>query len=331
MTRTALAKAIRQLSEYQIDKLQKMVLEYSLLNHELEAVRPETCPKCGADEHSLIKKGFSRSKQRFQCKCCQKKFTYDSQQITFYSHQPTEAWIRALEATLRLDSLKETARLVGVCRSTAFYMRHRLLAFMEKALDSGDVLDGLVEADETYVPESQKGRKVTHRKARLHGEGANLRGISHEQLCVCVATDRNHHVAAKCVNRGRPTCEQIETALVNWISNEAVFQCDGAQSYNDLIAHKNCRKIELKGKEDYDKVHHLNTVNGLHNQFKHMIRKFRGVSTIYLNRYLALFVFLMRGFDRNIAELADTVRHSLMGIRVPATLISLKSASILVI
>ena len=118
---------------------------------------------------------------------------------------------------------------------------------------------------------------------------------------------------------------------MNWISNEAVFQCDGAQSYNDLIAHKNCRKIELKGKEDYDKVHHLNTVNGLHNQFKHMIRKFRGVSTIYLNRYLALFVFLMRGFDRNIAELADTVRHSLMGIRVPATLISLKSASILVI
>ena len=58
MTRTALAKAIRQLSEYQIDKLQKMVLEYSILNHELEAVRPETCPKCGADEHSLIKKGF---------------------------------------------------------------------------------------------------------------------------------------------------------------------------------------------------------------------------------------------------------------------------------
>lgn len=331
MTRTALKRAISQLSNYQIDKIQKMVLEYSLLNHELETIWPETCPKCGADEHSLIKKGLSRGKQRFQCKCSQKKYTYDSQQLTFYSHQPMEAWIKALEATLRLDPLDETARVIGVCRSTAFYMRHKLLAFMEKALDSGNALDGLVEADETYVPESQKGRKVTHRKARLHGEGVNLQGISHEQLCVCVATDRNHHVAARCGNRGRPTCGQIETALADWIANEVVFQCDGTQNYNDLIAHKNCRKIELKRKEDYDKVHHLNTVNGLHNQFKHMIRKFRDVSTIYLNRYLALFVFLTRGFDQNVAELADTIRRSLMAVRTSATLISLKSASILAI
>ena len=329
MTRTALKKAISQLNNYQVDRIQSIVLDYLFLNHELENVRPEFCPKCGANGFTLIKKGFSRGKQRFQCRCCQKKFTYDTFQITSHSHQPLEAWILALEATLRLDSLEETARVVGVCRSTAFYMRHKLLAFMEQALNAAETLDVLVEADETYIPESQKGRTVTHREPRIHGEGVNLRGISCEQLCVCVATDRDHHVIAKCVNRGRPTCGDINRALADRIAEEVVFQCDGTQNYNDLIAHKKCRKIELRTKENYDKVHHLNTVNGLHNQLKHMIRKYRGVSTIYLNRYLALFVFLAQGFGRNIAELADSIRRSLANVRAYVTLDSLKSASLL--
>lgn len=331
MTRIALKKAISQLSNYQIDKIQSIVLDYLFLNHELENVRPEFCPKCGANGFLLIKKGFSRGKQRFQCKCCQKKFTHDTLQITSYSHQPLEAWITALEATLRLDSLEETARLVGVCRSTAFYMRHKLLAFMEQALDAGEALDVLIEADETYVPESQKGRKVTHREPRSHGEGVDLRGISHKQLCVCVATDRNHHVAARCVNRGRPTGKNIEEAIGQRIAEEAVFQCDGIATYDHIIAQKRCVKIVLKSRESFDKVHHLNTVNGLHSQFKGMLRKYRGVSTVYLNRYLALFVMLSQGIGRNIAELADNIRRTLAGVRTYATLKYLKSASILAI
>lgn len=329
MTRTALKKAISQLTNYQVDRIQSIVLDYLFLNHELENVRPEVCPHCGANGFSLIKKGFSRGKQRFQCKCCQKKFTYDALQITSHSHQPLEAWILALESTLRLDSLEETARVVGVCRSTAFYMRHKLLVFMEQALNGAETLDILVEADETYVPESQKGRMVTHREPRNHGEGVNLRGISREQLCVCVATDRDHHVIAKCVNRGRPTGENIEEAIGQRIAEEVVFQCDGIATYDHIISKKRCVKVILKNHESFDKVHHLNTVNGLHSQLKQMLRKYRGVSTIYLNRYLALFVMLSQGFGRNIAELADSIRRSLANVRAYVTLNSLKSASLL--
>jgi transposase-like protein len=107
ITRTALENAISQLSLYQVDKIQNIVMEYHLLNYELESVWTERRPKCGAVEHSHIKKDFSRRKQRFQCKCCQKGFTYDSQYITYYSHKPLDAWSTALEATLRLDSLSK--------------------------------------------------------------------------------------------------------------------------------------------------------------------------------------------------------------------------------
>ncbi len=53
-------------------------------------------------------------------------------------------------------------------------------------------MDELVEADETYVIESQKGTKCEDRKPGKHGAGATKRGLSHEQYCVCVATDRNY-------------------------------------------------------------------------------------------------------------------------------------------
>lgn len=68
-------------------------------------------------------------------------------------------------------------------------MRQKLLAFLEDVIRQSAMLDGMIEADETYVQESQKGKPVTHRKARKHGESATKRGLSTEQMCICVASN----------------------------------------------------------------------------------------------------------------------------------------------
>ena len=39
---------------------------------------------------------------------------------------------------------------------------------------------------------------------------------------------------------------------------------------------------------------HLNTVNNMHSGVKQLYRQYRGVSTKYLSRYLALYVFMRR-------------------------------------
>ena len=65
-------------------------------------------------------KGILRGKQRFQCKSCGRKFTYDTKQLTSNSHQPMESWIVVLEDTLSLASLDSTAEKIGVCHTTAF-------------------------------------------------------------------------------------------------------------------------------------------------------------------------------------------------------------------
>ena len=301
MARNELLTILGQLDEQQISKLQEHAEKYLQINTELNDTTPDICPCCKSTTSRFVKKGFSRRKQRYQCKECRKRFTYDVGRITSFSHQPETSWTTFIADTISLKSIDYSASHIGVCHATAFYMRQKLLAFLEDTLKEGVVLDGMIEADETYVQESQKGKTVTHRKPRKHGESARKRGLSGEKMCICVATDREGNLTANCVNRAKPSSEDIENAIGSSICEGSVFQCDGAAAYNHLIAEKKCIQVVLNSHADYNKVYHLNTVNGLHSRLKEIFKKFRGVSSKYLNRYLALFVAMEQFSERSSA------------------------------
>ena len=331
MTVAELQASIAELNPYQIEQITTQIVKYLNLNEELKDTRPTVCPCCGKSEVQFIKKGMHGGKQRYQCKGCGSKFTYDAKQITAHSHQSVNSWITAIEDTLSLRPLDETARKIGVCHETAFNMRHKFLAFLEAMTESEIVLDELVEADETYVIESQKGTKCEDRKPRKHGEGATKLGLSHEQYCVCVATDRNNHVCAVCVNRARPSGDDIVHALSTHIAPQCVMLCDGATAYNRLAELLQCKKVELKGHDSYDRVYHLNTVNNQHSRIKEMLRQFRGVASKYLNRYLALFTTIVFFAKSSLAESVDTLRHSLSSMRKHVTYSSSQNSGLLML
>ena len=329
MTLKELQTYILELNPYQFDQIAIQVVKYLKLNEQLKNTRPECCPCCGKTGEHLIKKGFQHGKQRYMCKACGKKFTYDINQITAHSHQPVDAWITVIEDTLAMKSLDETAGKIGVCHETAFNMRHKLLAYLETMIETAKPPDELVETDETYVTESQKGVKCKNRKPRKHGESASKRGLSNEQYCICVVTDRNKNVFAKCVNRAKPSSEDIIKALSAHISRKSVLLCDGAASYNQLADTLECKKIELIGHESYDKVYHLNTVNNLHSRIKRMLGQFRGVASKYLNRYLALFSVIVSCTKPSMNEFVDELRFTLSTIRVNVTYHSSQTIGIL--
>jgi hypothetical protein len=72
-------------------------------------------------------------------------------------------------------------------------MRHQILSCLEQYLKKTPVrLSGVCEADETYLPESVKGKRILpdyHRKARKHGAVASQRGLSDEYLCIYLCRD----------------------------------------------------------------------------------------------------------------------------------------------
>lgn len=330
MSRTELVSMIGQLSEYQVEQIRKMVEEFLIVQEELSETTPQSCPRCNSTSARFIKKGFSGRKQRYQCTACGKKFTYDAGKITAYSHQSEDKWAVFIEDTLSLKTLDQCAKHISVCHTTAFFMRQKLLAFLEKAVQ-GDTLSGLIEADETYVLEAQKGIHVTGRKPRKHGETATKRGLSSEQMCICVAADRDNNVVARCVNRAKPSAENIKEAIGDRIAENSVFQCDGATAYNKMVEEKNCVKVVLNSHTDYNKVYHLNTVNSLQSRLKEMLKHFNGVSTKYLNRYLAMFVALEQAGHSLFHPAVDTVRTMLSKVNATLPIRSLRSEGLLVI
>ena len=324
----SLIEQIEQLSEYQIEQIRKLAEGFLGVQMQLNDSTPKSCPCCGSTTAHFIKKGFSGRKQRYQCKDCGKKFTCDAGKITAFSHQSEDKWVTFIEDTLSLKTLDQCAEHISVCHTTAFYMRQKLLAFLEEAVQ-GSMLSGLIEADETYLLESQKGVCVTGRKPRKHGESATKRGLSDEQMCICVAADRDGNVVARCVNRAKPSAENIRMAIGGRIAEKSVFQCDGEKAYNKLIEEKQCIQVVLNSYADYNKVYHLNTVNSLHSRLKDMMKHFNGVSTKYLNRYLAMFAALEQTGRSLFHPNVDAVRTMLAHVNTALPIRSLRKDGLL--
>ncbi|WP_157201967.1 hypothetical protein [Massilia sp. Root335] len=84
--------------------------------------------------------------------------------------------------------MRDAARVIGVHRTTSFRWRHR---FVPGAMrDRPAMLAAIVEADETYRLESQKGSLNQTRTPRKRGGVATRRAIDHEHDCLFVARDR---------------------------------------------------------------------------------------------------------------------------------------------
>ena len=329
MARNRLMDMIGKLSEEQVERLSVVAMEFLDLNAELENTAPKSCPCCGDAGARFIKRGRSGRKQRYQCKSCGNRFTFDAGKLTAHSHQTEQAWVTFIRDTLSLKSLDECAANISVSHPTAFFMRHKLLSFLEEAIQGGALLEGVIEADEAYVLESQKGVPVTTRNPRKHGETATKRGLSDEHFCVCVAADRDGRIVARCVNRGNPSAEDIGKALAERINESGVFLCDGKKAYNQLIRDKKCEKVILKSHEDYNKAYHLNTVNGLHARLKAMLHRYHGVSSKYLNRYLALFTALEQAGSSVFQPEVDSIRRLLAGVTAVKPIRTLSKEGIL--
>jgi hypothetical protein len=154
-------------------------------------------------------------------------------------------------------------------------------------------LEGVCEADETYVLESVKGRKIPadyHRKPRKHGAKAAKAGISSEYLCVCTSVDADNNCTAAVVNRATPSQAEIEQVFGDKVTAATVLLCDGNKNYDVLEA--KCTVAHTKRD---------NSVNGFHRFIKERLLTAHGVATIYLSRYHALYAPIF-GKQEKIAD-----------------------------
>jgi transposase-like protein len=241
---------------------------------------PAGCPHC--DSKSVVRNGKRNGKQAYLCRDCGKSFVETATSAVAYSHSGAAVWKQVIHDTVSGVSIDATAGSLDLAHSTVFNMRHKILQCIERSLVANPTeLTGACETDETYVLESVKGRKIPdgyHRKPRKHGAKASKRGISEEYVCVCASVTGDGENVAIAVNRAAPSGAEILEVFGERVSGDTVVLCDGKQSYN--ILETRCTVATPT---------RINKVNGFHSFIKERLDAMRGVATVYLNRYNALF------------------------------------------
>ena len=231
---------------------------------------------------AVKRNGKQNGRQLYLCKDCGKAFMETAGSAIAHSQSSKTVWKQVIRDTVDGLSIDKTAQSLDLSHSTVFRMRHKILYCVEQAiLNAPAVLEGVCEADETYVLESVKGRKIPedyHRKPRKHGAKASKPGLSDEYICVCTSVDVDNRCMTAAVNRAAPSKDEIEKVFGDRVTEDTVILCDGNKQYD-----------VLDGKCTVAHTKRVNKVNGFHSFIKERLNAARGVATIYLSRYNALF------------------------------------------
>ena len=195
------------------------------------------------------------------------------------------SWLSYLQCVLESLTVRDAARVVGVDRTTRFRWRHR---FVPGAMrDRPRSLTAIVEADETYRLESQKGSRTLTRRPRKRGGVATRRGINQEHDCLLVARDRGGQTLDFHTGRGQVTAAQLEHCLRPVLPADVLLVSDGALAYRRFAARSGIAHewVNVQAGERRRGAIHVQNVNGWHSRFKNWLVRFRGVASRYLINY----------------------------------------------
>jgi len=179
---------LTQLTMFQKELLYREIIDYIQFNECVLNEVMSVCPVCGIKDPRIIKKGFLNGKQRYQCKECGHKFVSTRGKLNYNSKQSEEHLSMVILDTLYVIPLDQTASILDRCIPTVFNMRHKFLLLLEQFLfEQDEMMEEILEIDETYIPDSYKGIKRTNSdwlrssplresgKTQFKGSNRNLR------------------------------------------------------------------------------------------------------------------------------------------------------------
>jgi transposase-like protein len=242
------------------------------------------CRHCASDE--VRPWGRAGCKPRFRCTACRRTFNpLTGTPLAGLHYQ--DRWRDQAGALVAGESLAKAAARCNIAHSTAYRWRHRFLGALN--LDKPQQLSGIVEANETFVRESFKGKgDLMPRPARPRGGRAGKRGLSGEQIPVIVARDRSG-ATFDAVLRGLDTAS-ITAALGGVIGRGADLCCDGGMAIAAFGRRAGVR-LHILPAPGLPKPNapdfHINNVNAYHGRLTEWLRRFHGVATHNLSNYLS--------------------------------------------
>lgn len=195
---------------------------YSTSEQRLAAIGVNrTCPDCGSA--AVVHNGVSKAGiQHLRCQDCGKSFTRFTGTLLEKSRFPWEVWVEVLRMTLNDDSILKMQAMLeqdfnckGINEKTLFTMRMKLIHAM--ASIEPPKLTGVIQMDETFIRESQKGRnlelisyvKGIERVPRYGRKPSKLGTMGPEFATILTAVDSRGFCICKVVSLGRTNPDAV--------------------------------------------------------------------------------------------------------------------------
>lgn len=263
-----------------------------------EAAMPHgpRCPDCKGTR--VVRNGKRKGIQRYRCKECRRCFT-ELTGTLFEGLHKREEFLRFCVCMVRGLSVRRAAQEAGISKNTSFDWRHRIISVLAKA-DSDVRLDGIVEIAQWPFILMDKGRhgqapRSSSRKRRRYS--SFLRNDPDQQKgFLLFAIDRTGRARAELIipEDGRT----FGSAMRNIVSKNAkVCASKGpgiwrpVTDYPEPIYWQGLWKGRkyVKDQALMHPLFHSNNARWLIYEFRNWMRRFCGVSTKYLLRYVSWF------------------------------------------
>ena len=217
---------------------------------------------------------MARGLRCYQCKACKKTFNAATGTALQGLHKKGR-WLTFGDCLTDGATIRESVKRCNFAVSTAFRWRHRFLGTQDQ---NPSKLKGIVEVDETYVLESQKGNRNLDRKARRRGGKASKRGLSDEQVPILVAVDRSG--TTTCSVLPSVTADNVQAVLEPGIDDGILLVTDGNNVYPPCAKSLGIKHESLNQSvgERVRGAIHIQTVNNRHYRFKDFLRRNLGAS-----------------------------------------------------
>lgn len=249
-----------------------------------------TCPMCGSTK--VVRNGKRKDGvQKYCCKECGKSFVAKSSTITSGTRKSLTVWMKYIECVMNWSPVRESAERCGISNHTSFIWRHKILDAMQIIRDQ-ITLEGIIEADEAYLPISYKGNHKKNKEFDMqrapHKRGSEVhkRGLSDELVCIPCAVDRNGNSIGKATNIGQCSSGDINGLFGGKIKEQSAFCTDGNSVYRKLSREEDLNLISIKGGKSKKGIYDIQHINSYHSELKRFLSFFKGVSTKYLNNYI---------------------------------------------
>lgn len=280
-----LAKMTRLEKELLVRKINNDLTKENIAGEITKSPNTTKCPHCGSTK--IRKFGSRKGVQRYQCMNaeCKKHFNVKTNTTFAWSKYDLNKWVDYIECMAMRMSLRAIAEKLSINLRTAFTWRHKILNAL-MTIDDDNSLDGIVQADETYFKESQKGGRNIPRKSRKTGstkyQDDTKRGLSKNQICVLTAMD-SKVIYGSPKGYGKLQGEWLGD-LKEIVDVKSILITDGDKNYNSI----NCKEHKvIKYAQQQTKKYNLGKVSQLHQDLKSTINgRFKGVATKYLQHYV---------------------------------------------